>query len=160
MPPVGDAIGQLVQRILDAIGPIIIPDWSALIGLLPIFLLIGVVGPIVTLLVLGWLVYGLGKPRGRVAYVDPVPMAARLVDGVPQYPAGEPYCPFDRLVYPFGATRCTICHRDLAVRCPKCGIGREATVDTCGNCGLVLKIEPRMRQLQPAGPPPGGAAAA
>lgn len=156
----GDAIGQLVQRILDAIGPIIIPDWSALIGLLPIFLLIGVVGPIVTLLVLGWLIYGLGKPRGRAASVDPVPMAAQLVDGVPQYPAGEPYCPFDRLVYPFGATRCTICHRDLAVRCPKCGIGREATIDTCGNCGLVLKIEPRMRQLQPAGPPPGGAAAA
>lgn len=156
----GDAIGQLVQRILDALNPIIIPDWGALIGLLPIFLLIGVVGPIVTLLVLGWVVYGLGKPRGRTPYVDPVPVAAQLVDGVPQYPAGEPYCPVDRLVYPFGTKRCGLCGRDLAVRCPKCGTGREATIDTCGTCGLVLKIEPRMRQLQPAGPPPGGAAAA
>ncbi len=156
----GDAIGQLVQHILDALTPIIIPDWGALIGLLPILLLIGVVGPIVTLLVLGWLIYGVRRPRGRLPFVDPVPVPARLVDGVLQYPPGEPYCAFDRLVYPFGATRCRQCGRDLAVRCPKCGTGREATIDTCGSCGLVLKIEPRVRQLQPAGPPPGGAAAA
>lgn len=156
----GDAIGQLVQHILDALTPIVIPDWGALIGLLPVFLLIGVVGPIVTLLVLGWVVYALRKPRARVAYADPVPMPAQLVAGVPQYPAGEPYCPVDQLVYPFGQTRCRVCGRDLAVRCPKCGTGREATIDTCGTCGLVLKIEPRMRQLQPAGPPAGGAAAA
>jgi hypothetical protein len=158
---VGDAIGQLAQHILDALNPIIIPDWGALIGLLPVLLLIGVVGPILTLLVLGWVIYGLGRPRGRATYADPVPVAARLVDGAPQYPAGEPYCPFDQLVYPFGVTRCDRCGRDLAVRCPKCDTGREATIDTCGTCGLVLKIEPRMRQLQPvAGPPPGGAAAA
>jgi hypothetical protein len=35
-----------------------------------------------------------------------------------------------------------------------------AYVDTCSNCGLVLKIEPRVRALQSTGPPPGGAAAA
>ncbi len=156
----GDAIGQLVQHILDALTPIITPDWGALIGLLPVFLLIGVVGPIVTLLVLGWVVYGLRKPRARVRYADPVPVPAQLVAGAPQYPSGEPYCPVDQLVYPFGQTRCRVCGRDLAVRCPKCGTGREATIDTCGTCGLVLKIEPRMRQLQTAGPPPGGAAAA
>ncbi len=156
----GDAIGQLFQRILDLLTPIIIPDWSALVGLLPILLLIGVVGPIVTLLVLGWFIYGVRRPRSRVRYVDPQPVSAQLVDGVPRYPSGEPYCPVDQLVYPFGATRCDRCGRDLAVRCPKCDTGREAKVDTCGTCGLVLKIEPRLRQLQPAGPPPGGAAAA
>jgi hypothetical protein len=160
MPAVGDAIGQLVQTLLDLLRPIVIPDWGALIGLLPIFLLLGVVGPIVTLLVLGWFLYVVRRPRSRIPYREPVPVPARVVDGLPQYPAGEPYCPVDQLVYPFGATRCQLCGRDLAVRCPKCGTGREATVETCGTCGLVLRIEPRMRQLQPAGPPPGGAAAA
>ncbi len=156
----GDAIGQLSQRILDLLTPIIIPDWGALVGLLPILLVVGVVGPIVTLLVLGWFIYGVRRPRSRVRYVEPQPVAAQLVDGVPRYPPGEPYCPVDQLVYPFGATRCDRCGRDLAVRCPKCDTGREAKVDTCGTCGLVLKIAPRLRQLQPAGPPPGGAAAA
>ncbi|HXI46547.1 MAG TPA: hypothetical protein VNH13_09615 [Candidatus Acidoferrales bacterium] len=153
----GDAIGQLVQKLLDLLGPIVSPDWGALVGLLPIFLVIGVVGPILSLIALGWFIYVVRAPRTRVPYVEPAPVAARLVDGVPQYPAGEPYCPVDQLVYPFGATRCERCGRDLAVTCPKCGVGREATIDTCGKCGLVLKIEPRMRQLQPAGPPPGGA---
>ena len=27
--------------------------------------------------------------------------------------------------------------------CPKCGIGRRPRIDTCGNCGLVLKIDQR-----------------
>ena len=156
----GDAIGQLTQRLLDLLTPIIIPDWGSLIGLLPILLLLGVVGPIITLLALGWFIYVARRPRARIPYVDPQPVPAQLVEGVPQYPAGEPYCPVDQLVYPFGATRCERCGRDLAVRCPKCGTGREALADTCGTCGLVLRIEPRLRQLQPAGPPPGGAAAA
>jgi hypothetical protein len=157
---VGDAIGQLAQTILDLLHPIILPDWGALIGLLPVFLLLGVVGPILTLLVLGWFLYLVRRPRSRIPYVEPEPVLAAVVDGEPQYPTGEPYCPVDELVYPFGATQCRVCRRDLAVRCPKCGTGREATVSACGSCGLVLKIEPRLRQLQPAGPPPGGAAAA
>jgi hypothetical protein len=157
---VGDAIGQLTQRILDILSPLVIPDWGALIGLLPVFLLIGVVGPMLSLLVLGWFIYVVAKPRSRIPYVAPAAVPAQLVDGVPQYPSGEPYCPVDQLIYPFGATRCEVDGRDLAVRCPKCGTGREASIDTCGVCGLVLKIEPRMRQLAPAGPPPGGAAAA
>jgi hypothetical protein len=157
---VGDAIGQLVQRVLDLLSPIIIPDWGALIGLLPILLVIGVVGPLLSLLALGWFIYFVRKPHDRVAYVDPQPYPAPIVDGAPSYPSGEPYCAFDRLVYPPGSTSCRICGRDLAVICPKCGVGRAAYIDTCGQCGLVLKIEPRARQLQPVGPPPGGAAAA
>lgn len=156
----GDAIGQLTQRILDVLSPIVIPDWGALIGLLPVLLLIGVVGPLLSLLVLGWLIYVVRRPRSRTKYVAAAAVPAQLVEGVPQYPTGEPYCPVDRLVYPSGATRCDICHRELAVTCPKCGVGREASIDTCSNCGLVLRIEPRMRQLAPAGAPPGGAAAA
>jgi hypothetical protein len=157
---VGDAIGQLLQRILDFLTPILSPDWGALVGLMPVFLVIGVVGPAISLLALGWFIYVVRRPRSRIPYVAPAPVPARLVEGTPQYPSGEPYCPVDQLVYPFGSTHCERCGRDLAVRCPKCGTGREATIDTCGVCGLVLKIAPRMRQLQTVGPPPGGAAAA
>jgi hypothetical protein len=155
-----DAIGQIFQHVIDFLTPILIPDWKALINLLPVFLVIGVVGPLLSLLVLGWVLYILGKPRSRIPYSDPQAHLAELVDGQPVYPAGEPYCAQDHLVYPSGATRCDTCHRDLAVVCPKCGTGRAAWIDTCGTCGLVLKINRTVPALRPAGPPPGGAAAA
>jgi len=157
---VGDAIQQILQRLLKVLSAIVIPDWGALIGLMPVFLLLGVVGPIVTLLVLLWFFYVLRAPRDRAKYVEPEPVAAPIEDGVAVYPSGEPYCPFDQLIYPPGTTRCKVCSRDLVVRCPKCGTGRAALIDTCANCGLVLRIEPRPAALRPAGPPPGGAAAA
>ena len=156
----GDAIGHLVTGLLNLLSPILSPDWGALVGLLPILLLIGVVGPIVTLLILGWFIYVVRAPRSRIPYVEPAPVRAALVDGVPVYPAGEPYCVFDQLVMPPGATTCPTCGRELAVRCPKCGVGRPAHLDTCAQCGLVLKIRPRAVGLQPVGSPPGGAAAA
>ena len=155
-----EAIGNLFQGLIDFLEPIILPDWKALVDLFPIFLLIGVVGPLLSLLILGWVVYFLGKPRGRIPYTPPEPRAARIVEGQPEYPAGEPYCNVHRLVYPFGQTRCPLDGRDLAVVCPKCGTGRPAYVDTCGTCGLVLRIQSRVPALRPAGPPPGGAAAA
>ena len=155
-----DAIGQLFQGVIDFLQPILIPDWRALIDLLPIFLVIGVLGPLLSLLALGWFIYVVGKPRNRIAYAAPRPRPARLVDGRPEYPTGEPYCEVDRLIYPFGATRCETCGRDLAVICPKCQTGRQAFVDTCGTCGLVLKIDHTVPVVAPAGPPPGGAAVA
>ena len=65
-----DAIGQIFQGVIDFLQPILLPDWRALINLLPIFLVIGVVGPLLSLLVLGWVVYVLGKPRSRIAYTE------------------------------------------------------------------------------------------
>ena len=156
----GDAIGNLVKGLLTFLTPIVTPDWGALVSLLPVLLLIGVVGPILTLLVLGWFIYVVRRPRNRIPYRPPEPRPAAIVDGVAVYPAGEPYCLHDQLILPFGATTCPTCGRELAVRCPKCGVGRAAYVDTCANCGLVLKLEPRAVLLQPAAPPPGGAAAA
>jgi hypothetical protein len=157
---VGDAIGNLVKGILAFLTPILSPDWGALVGMLPVFLVIGVVGPLLSLLVLGWFVYFVRRPRARIRYQVPQAVRAQLVDGGPVFPAGEPYCVFDQLVYPPAATRCDQCGRDLAVRCPKCDVGRPAYLDTCSNCGLVLKIDRQVVQLRPAGPPPGGAAAA
>jgi len=155
-----DAIGQIFQTIIDFLTPILIPDWKALINLLPVFLVLGVIGPLLSLLVLGWVIYFLAKPRSRIPYTDPQPRLAEFVDGQAVYPAGEPYCATDHLVYPSGSTRCDTCHRDLAVTCPKCGTGRQAWIDTCGTCGLVLHIDRTVPALRPAGPPPGGAAAA
>jgi hypothetical protein len=155
-----DAIGQIFQGVINFLTPILIPDWKALINLLPVFLVIGVVGPLLSLLVLGWVVYMLGKPRSRIPYADPQPHLAQIVDGAPVYPVGEPYCAFNRLVFPPGTTRCSECGRDLAVICPKCSTGRQAWIDTCGTCGLVLRIDRVVPALRPAGPPPGGAAAA
>lgn len=154
-----EALQSAWHALIGALTNIITPDWGALIGLLPIFLLIGVVGPLVSLLALGWFIYVVRAPRARLAIIEG-PTEARIVDGQASYPSGEPYCPNDSLIYPSGATRCDTCGRELLVRCPKCEAGRQARIDTCGNCGLVLKIENRGRALRPAGPPPGGAAAA
>lgn len=154
-----EALQQAWHAILAALSGIIIPDWGALIGLLPIFLLIGVVGPLISLLLLGWFIYVVRAPRAKLAIVEG-PVLADTPSGEADYPSGEPYCPNDSLIYPSGATRCDVCRRELLVRCPKCEAGRHARIDTCGNCGLVLKIENRGRALRPAGPPPGGAAAA
>lgn len=155
-----DHLEGLWQGLLDFTAQLVIPDWGALIALLPLFVLLGVVGPIVTLLVLAWLIYIVRRPRPKVAF-ESGPYAAPLDEsGNPIFPAGEPYCPIDGLVYPFETTRCDVEGHPLAVVCPKCGLGRSAEIDTCGNCGLVLRIAPRSRALRPAGPPPGGAAVA
>lgn len=154
-----EALQSAWHSLLQLISPIVIPDWGSLIGLLPILLVIGVVGPAVSLLVLGWFLYVVRAPRPRVTLEVNATRAA-IEEGQPVYPSGEPYCAVDQLVYPSGTTRCDACGRDLLVRCPKCSTGRTASIGTCGNCGLILRIENRARALRPAGPPPGGAAAA
>jgi len=154
-----DTLQSAWHGFLQLISGIVIPEWGGLIGLLPILLVVGVVGPAVSLLALGWVVYVLLAPRAKVRVEFGVTHALNR-DGRAVYPDGEPYCPVDGLVYPSGSVRCDTCARDLFVRCPKCSTGRDAAITTCGNCGLVLRIENRARALRPAGPPPGGAAAA
>ena len=74
-------------------------------------------------------------------------------------PRASPTRPSTGLVYPPGRKRGDG-GEDLSVICPMCDIGRDAAVDTCGNCGLVLKVEQRPRVVAPIAPPPGGAAIA
>jgi hypothetical protein len=155
-----DQLGRLWNQLLDVTSKVVIPDWGSLIGLLPIFLVLGVLGPLITLLALFWFYYFVRKPRTRVTYEEGPRQAPLGPDGQPEFPVGEPYCLAHALIYPSGQTRCPIDGELLSVVCPKCGLGRSADIDTCGNCGLVLKIVPRARVLRPAGPPPGGAAAA
>ena len=157
---IGDAIQNMWNGLLHITSLFVIPDWGALINLLPVFLVLGVVAPLLTLGLLVWLIYFIRKPR--VGMAQPAgPMPAQLdAGGQPIFPRGEPFCYRDGLIYPPNTTRCEVCRDDLAVRCPKCDVTRPASIDTCGNCGLVLKVRPQALVPHRAQPPKGGAAAA
>jgi hypothetical protein len=155
-----DQIAQGWTNFLAWLSSLVIPDWAGLIQLLPVFVLIGLFGPLITLAVLAWLGYGITKPRTKVVYEEGTRVAPRDHLGRPIVPSGEPYCPRDGLIYPAGRQRCDTDGTTLLLRCPKCDVVREAVIPTCGNCGLSLRLEPRTMIIATDGPPPGGAAAA
>jgi len=155
-----DQIQHLWSDFLGFISTLVIPDWPGLIQLLPLFILIGVVGPLLSLVVLAWLGYGVTKPRTKVTYEEGTRIAPRDHMGRLIVPSGEPYCPRDGLIYPFGTQRCDRDRTNLLVRCPKCEVVREASISTCGNCGLALNLQPRTMVVVTDRPPPGGAAIA
>jgi hypothetical protein len=151
-----DELERIWNQLLSIMAVFVTPDWKDPVSWLAVLVLVGVVGP---LLAVGWLWYGLRRPRTRAAFTDPRRPAPLDGDGNPVYPAGEPYSPRERMIYEPGATQ-SAAGEDLVVACPKCGLVRSAATDTCGNCGLSFTLKPTTRSLRPAGPPPGGAAAA
>ncbi len=156
-----DALNDLWSTILQTLSLFVIPDWNAVIGLLPLLVFIGLVGPLLTFLPLGILIYQIRKPRVKVKFEEGPVVAALDEGGQPIFPPGLPHCRRDAIVYPSGTVRCERCHDQLAVICPMCALGRPAVIDTCTNCGLVLKVEPRAVVVRSsAGPKPGGAAVA
>jgi hypothetical protein len=154
-----DNLEQAWQSLLDFMAKLVIPDWSGLVALLPLLLLVGVVGPLVSLLALVWFIYFVRKPRTAVRYDDDPRPIPRDETGAFVFPRGEPYSPTTGLIYASGETRDETGELLLVV-CPMCGLGRAAEIDTCGNCGLVLRVVPRARVLRPTQAPPGGAATA
>lgn len=158
-----DSLNELWNGILQTMAQFIIPDWNAIIGLLPLLIFLGVVAPLLTFLPLGIVIYQLRKPRVKgVRFEEGARVAAIGEDGLPIFLPGLPHCRRDGLIYPSGTARCEQCHDELAVACPMCGLGRPAVLDTCTNCGLVLKVKPRAVVVRGgnAGPKPGGAAVA
>lgn len=156
-----DVLNQLWTQILEVTQIFVMPDWGNLISLLPVFIVLGLIGPFLTFTVLGSLVYMATKPRVKVAFEEGPRVAEVGPGGEPIYPIGLPHCRRDGLVYPSGTLRCERCHDELAVICPMCSLGRSALEDTCSNCGLVLKVKPRAVAVRTsAGPKPGGAAVA
>ena len=155
-----DQISRLWSDFLGFISKLIIPDWAGLIQLLPVFVVIGIVGPLLSLAILTLLGYSITKPRVKVRYDEGTKVAPRDHLGRPIVPAGEPYCPRDGLIYPVGTLRCDVDKTSLLVRCPKCEVVRSAGLTTCGNCGLTLDLQPRAMIVSTDGPPPGGAALA
>ncbi len=154
-----DQLNQIWSSILAFSAQFVTPDWGALVGLIPIILVLAVVGPIVTILVLAWLRYGALRPRKRVRFADSRRLAELDADGNPVYPAGEPYSPAERMIYEPGATR-SMSGEALVVACPKCRLVRSADRDTCGNCGMSFTIKPVTRSSGAASRPSGGSAAA
>ena len=95
------------------------------------------------------------KPRIKVSYEEG-PRKAELDEaGQPIFPPGLPHCRRDALIYASGMVRCDICRDDLCGDLPDVRVGRTAEIDTCGNCGLVLKVETRPSGRSP-GPPEAG----
>jgi hypothetical protein len=155
-----DALEDLWNTILDVTSLFVIPDWGSVIGLLPILIFIGVVGPLITFTILGTALYLIRKPRIKVDYEEGARRAEFDEQGNPIYPPGLPHCRRDALVYTSGTVRCDVCRDPLTVTCPMCGVGRQADIETCGNCGLVLKIDTRAVAVRRGRPKPGGAAVA
>ena len=154
-----ETLQQILADLIAFSEAFIVPDWAQLVGLLSVFLLLFVVGPLLTLLLLLWVRYAVLKPRARVTYADPRRAAQLDAAGNPVFPVGEPYSPREGVIYEPGMTR-SPSGETLVVACPKCSLVRPAVEDTCGNCGLSFTLTPTTRSLRPAGPPPGGRAAA
>jgi hypothetical protein len=154
-----DRLGQIWNGLLGFTAIFVTPDWKDPVSWLPVLLLVGVVGPLLTVMALGWMRYDVRRPRVRATFADPRRGAALDADGRPVYPAGEPYSPGEQMIYEPGAVR-SLSGEELVVGCPKCGLVRRAAIDRCGNCGLSFTLKPTTRSLRRAGPPPGGAAAA
>ena len=158
-----DLLNQIWTQILEVTSIFVMPDWGFLIGpLLPVLVLLGLIGPFLTGLAIGTVIYLLRKPRVKGVQVEEGPRVAEIgPGGEPVFPVGLPHCRRDALIYPSGTIRCERCRDELTVICPMCGLGRVARIDTCTNCGLVLKIKTRAVAVRTTtGPKPGGAAAA
>jgi hypothetical protein len=152
------------SAVLDQLGKALIPDWSGLINLLPFLLIIGVLGPIFTLLFLAWGWHWLKLRRARITVAEPGPEMAELdAGGSPVFPANIPYCGEHRLVFAPSAVRCTVDNADLSVRCPVDHTVRDASIQTCTACGTRYVLGAASTSAlvrRTVGPPPGGAAVA
>jgi hypothetical protein len=90
---------------LDWLSTILLPDWVGLINLLPVLVLLGLTGPILSLLALYWLYHLVTDRRGKVRTAEPEPTPAPIGDdGLPAYPPNVPFCPQHRLLFPTCAT--------------------------------------------------------
>jgi hypothetical protein len=149
---------------LQWLSTIIIPDWNGLIALLPILLILGVVGPGLTLLALYWTYVRLSDRRGRVRTDDPQPIAiAANAEGTFSYPPNAPYCPTHHLVYPPTVRECDVDRQDLRVRCPVDDTVRPAGESLCRTCGTRYQLGASLAPIvvrRRGTPPAGGAAVA
>ncbi len=143
---------------------IIIPDWNGLITLLPILIVLGVIGPALSLLAAYWVYVLASNRRGKVRTDEPMPVPAdQLADGTYDYPPNVPYCPTHRLIYPATMRECPIDGEELRVRCPVDGSLRVAGQELCRTCGTRYQLGAALAPIvvsRRGAPPAGGAAIA
>ena len=97
------------------------------------YALAGLLALYVLWLVIGYLrvsQVGLEARPHPVAPLPPAPEPAAL-----PRPRGVPYCAFDSLVYPLGATFCAACERDLLLDCVNGDATLAASAASCYRCG-------------------------
>ncbi len=154
---------QLFAGFLDLLSKLILPDWNDLITkILPIAVVIGVVGPILTLVALYWVYQVARRPRFRVRSAETAPRPVpRDEAGLALIPANVPYCSRDGLLHPPRATRCSVCGYELSVRCPVDETLRPVSLQTCSACGTryVLGASDTAMAVRRQGRPPEGGAA-
>jgi hypothetical protein len=143
---------------------IIIPDWGGLIQLLPILIVIGVIGPALSLLAAYWVYVWATSRRGKVRVSEPVPTEApALADGSYDYPPNEPYCTTHHLIYPATMRECPIDSEELQVLCPVDRSVRVASQQLCRTCGTRYQLGAALAPVvvtRRGTPPAGGAAIA
>jgi hypothetical protein len=149
---------------LEWLQTILVPDWSGLIQLLPILLIVGVVGPALSLLALYWIYVLATNRRGKVRIDEPIPVHAELAeDGSPIYPPNVPFCRTHQLIYPPTAKECDVDGEELFVRCPVDETVRVASQQLCRTCGTVYKLGASLAPVvvrRHGAPPTGGEAIA
>ena len=147
---------------LNWLQTILVPDWNGLIELLPILLILGVLGPGLTLLALYWMYVTFTSKRGKVRIEDRQPEPApRAADGTPLFPPNVPYCPTHELLYPASYTSCEVDGEELSVRCPVDDTIRVAGQQLCRTCGTRYQLGASLAPVvvRRRGQPPAGGAA-
>ena len=165
MSDIQHGLEQVFQGFLDLLSKVILPDWNDVVTLLlPLAVLLGLVGPILTILLLYWLYQRARAPRFRVRSLETAPvLVPRDAAGVALVPANTPYCARDGLLYPPRTSTCAACGDELSVRCPIDDTLRSARRQTCSACGTRYVLgasDTALAVRRPAGPPEGGAAIA
>jgi hypothetical protein len=149
---------------LNWLSTILIPDWSGLIQLLPILILLGVTGPGLSLLGLYWFYNSARARRPKVKFAEPMPeRAAMAADGTPIFPPNVPYCDTHALLYPPKYRECEIDGEELKVRCPVDDAVRVAGQELCRSCGTRYTLGASLAPVvvsRHGAPPAGGAAIA
>lgn len=148
---------------LDWLETVIVPNWTELITMLPLFLVIGVTGPLLSLIAAYWLWHRFKRRSGRVRVALPAAVAAPLdAAGRPLIPVNVPYDPRTALLYPPDRTYADGDGTALLVRCPVDGTTREAAIQVCTACGtrFILGAARTPAVVVRRGTPPRGGAAA
>jgi len=149
---------------LEWLSTLVIPDWNGLFHVLPLLVIAGLTGPILSLLLLYWLYHFLIDRRGRVEIAEHEPVAAELAaDGTAVFPPNTPYCVEHQLVYPANARTCNVDGDELVVRCPVDGNVRAASETLCRVCGTRYHLGASLSPVavkRTRRPPEGGAAVA
>jgi hypothetical protein len=147
---------------LQFLQTLVSPNWGELISMMPLFIVAGVLGPIITLVMLLWVGYLLHRRRGRVRIAEPEAMPAPLdANGEPVFAPNVPFCETHALIYPATATICEGDGSELSVSCPIDHTVRVASQQVCRACGTryVLGAARTALTVRRTGRPPEGGAA-